>query len=135
MDPDRPLPREIAAIVGEVARIASFLWEKGWAERNAGNLSVDVSDAALESYEVGGPSAPFLPAAIPSERLRGATLLVTASGARFRDLSRDPERGLLLVRTSDRLDGIHVLRGVRGGARPTSELASHLRIHAEMRKT
>jgi len=27
----------------EVAEIAGYLWEKGWAERNAGNISINIS--------------------------------------------------------------------------------------------
>ena len=27
----------------EVAEIAGYLWQKGWAERNAGNISINIT--------------------------------------------------------------------------------------------
>ena len=34
----------LAAVVRQLAEVGGYLWTRGWAERNAGNLSVDVTD-------------------------------------------------------------------------------------------
>ncbi len=36
--------KKIAKTIREVADLANYLWQKGWAERNAGNISVNLSE-------------------------------------------------------------------------------------------
>jgi len=109
-------------------------WDKGWAERNAGNISVDLSDEIgvsrreLENY-------PRIKHAFPPKNMAGACILVTRTGSRLRDIARSPEENLLLVRIADRLDGYNILwGGKRSDARPTSEFVAHTSIHAYMRR-
>ena len=35
---------KLAAVIGQCAEVAGYLWEKGWAERNGGNLTYDITD-------------------------------------------------------------------------------------------
>ncbi|MAG14579.1 MAG: hypothetical protein CL874_01675 [Dehalococcoidales bacterium] len=35
---------ELQKIVRDIAAVAGYLWEKGWATRNAGNISVDITE-------------------------------------------------------------------------------------------
>ena len=48
----------LADEIGKVAEVAGYLWEKGWAERNGGNITVNITefvDDALASVPpVGG---------------------------------------------------------------------------------
>ena len=32
----------LASEIGKVAEVAGYLWEKGWAERNGGNITVNI---------------------------------------------------------------------------------------------
>ncbi len=45
--------------IGVVAEVAGYLWERGWAERNGGNISVNVTglcaDAVCELPALDGP--------------------------------------------------------------------------------
>ena len=45
--------------IGVVAEVAGYLWERGWAERNGGNISVNVTglcaDAVCELPAMDGP--------------------------------------------------------------------------------
>ena len=34
----------LAAEVDKVAEVAGYLWQKGWAERNGGNITVNITD-------------------------------------------------------------------------------------------
>jgi len=123
--------KQVVRDIGEVAR---FLWERGWAERNAGNLSVDITDITPESrgtreqlHKINGRMTPL--------ELAGRTFYVTATGSKFRETASDPEENLLMIRIAGDLRGYRIL-GDRGGGvtRPTSELATHLRIHGFLRK-
>jgi len=121
-------------IVRDIAEVARQLWERGWAERNAGNLSLDITDITPESRGTRELLHKITGGTIPPE-LAGRTFYVTATGSRFRDLVNDPEEGLLMIRIAEDLRGYRILGGRGGGAtRPTSELATHLRIHGFLRK-
>jgi rhamnulose-1-phosphate aldolase len=125
----------LRSYLAEIADVAALLWEKGWAERNAGNVSVDVTAAAGAAAD--SPEGAFRPlaGAVPPETA-GRFYLTKATGARFRDIARRPEAGLLLVRVSELLDGYRVLAGGdRPGREATSELISHLKIHGMLRRT
>ena len=81
----------------------------------------------------GGAAAPF-GAAHPS--LGGRCILVTAAGTRMRDLAREPDAGCGILRCSAEGTGCQVVWCVDPAAPfvPTSELPSHLAIHAALRR-
>lgn len=35
---------ELARRVAEMAEVAGYLWQKGWAERNGGNITLNVTE-------------------------------------------------------------------------------------------
>ncbi len=122
--------QSIAAISSQLARVAGYLWQKGWAERNAGNISVCLRellhgpvplDAEIRDYP--------LPEAFPG--LAGQWFLVTATGSRMRDLARSAFDCCLVIRLNDSGTGYTLmLSGKNDNRKPTSELAAHLGIHA-----
>ena len=34
---------ELKRVVNDVAEVAGYLWQKGWAERNGGNITVNIT--------------------------------------------------------------------------------------------
>ena len=34
----------LSAVIGQCAEVAGYLWEKGWAERNGGNLTYNITE-------------------------------------------------------------------------------------------
>ncbi len=122
----------IAQVIRDAQEVSGYLWDRGWAESNAGNLSIDVSKACAGIAAPPMTSGERLPEAFPL--LAGRTLLVTGSGRRFRDFSRDAEHNSQLLR----LDGHGGSYSVIFGGlevphfRPTSELPAHLRLHSSM---
>jgi rhamnulose-1-phosphate aldolase len=124
-----PFQRVLAGAAG----VAQLLWERGWAERNAGNLSYDVTGIDLPvGHALGNVEATPLAAAF--SELSGRQLLVTAAGSRMRDLARGPAAWCGVLRFSH--DGAAYTIVWHGGAgfAPTSELPSHLAIHAALRR-
>lgn len=143
----------LSTCLGESAEVSAYLWEKGWAERNAGNLSVDVTDAversftSLEPAGLAGAAGPLqrLDHAYPA--LGGRVFVVTGAGHRFRDLARDIPQHTCMLRMTPEGDAFTILwggdrvgreRGPRAGGppfRPTSEFPTHLRIHEHLRES
>ena len=117
------------AVIDEAARIAALLWDKGWAERNAGNLSIDVTD--LVAGAGCAPLGPAVPLGTVCAPLAGRYFLVTGTLRRFRDAARRPADNLCVLRLTDGCRGYEVVWG--GGDdpafRPTSEFPAHLRVH------
>lgn len=125
----------LASIFEEAAEVSAYLWEKGWAERNAGNLSVDVTEH-LDGTEEGADIGPVrnLQGAYPN--LSGRCFLVTGSGRRYRDLARDAARNACILRMEENGAGYRLIWGGGGapGFGPTSEFPSHLRVHEFLRE-
>jgi rhamnulose-1-phosphate aldolase len=120
-------------ILSDIAEIAGLISERGWAERNAGNVSVDVT----EQYrgKKGRPESAEFKTAKKYPELAGRYYLVTATGSRFRDIAKAPEKHVSVARIADDLHGYHLV-GEPGnsGCTPTSEFPSHLGIHAHLRR-
>jgi rhamnulose-1-phosphate aldolase len=127
------IPRPIEPILREFADVAGRLWELGWAEASAGNVSADVT-SLLRYPPARGRTRMDLPYPVPT--LAGRRFLVTATGSRFRQLARAPEDKVCLVEISSDGNAFDWSGLVWNGdeVRPTSELASHLEIYAALRE-
>lgn len=121
----------LSALLSEVSQISQYLWHKGWAERNAGNISVSITDL-LESAEIEHFNAPVfrLPMTFPG--LAGEVFFTTGTGRRMRDIHTTPLSNTLIIQLTDTADRYRVISHDQqqlGDLRPTSELSSHLSIH------
>lgn len=113
--------------IGVVAEVAGYLWERGWAERNGGNISVNVTglcaDAVCELPALDGPYP--LPKPVP--HIAGGCFLVTGTGTphALRGVAAAGER-----RADPRgADGASYEIVADEPVRPTSELPAHLSVH------
>lgn len=133
---DVPRGDPLAAPLAQMARIASRLWERGWGECNAGNLSwlceESYPSVALPARVQAGADIPLDPV-VPE--LAGRVLLVTATGARMRDIGVCPARHIAALALHDggRLAAPLPIAGEASPA-PTSEMTSHLAVHASLRR-
>jgi len=120
---------ELKKVIDDILEVGGYLWERGWAEGNAGNISVDVTELVVP----GSNSFDRFPKRgmkISQPELAGRCFCVTAAGSRLRYLSQQTEKGLLIVSIADELDGYNLLWGSEGlRSRPTSEFIPHLKIH------
>ncbi len=123
---------ELEKTILEVAEVAQYLWQNGWAERNAGNISVNVNDIIrgheftdIEGYPVFKLNKTYL-------ELAGKYFFVTGTGKRMRDIAKSPMKNAIIIRIAD--DGNSYIMFSRYKSdtyefRPTSELPTHLGIH------
>jgi len=118
-------------LLKEITSVADYLWQRGWAERNAGNISVDVTKLiGYKSLDEKSDTFHRLHASYPA--LADKTFLVSVSGSRMRDLARDPLQHMLILRINGTGDSYRIFSsGNEMQARfvPTSELPTHLGIH------
>lgn len=121
------LPREVQQEIDKVSQIAEFLWTREWAERNAGNISVNLTGMYEDAVDAGNDR--FVDCKLPAN-VAGYTLFVTGTGCHLRHLIDKVEQAACILKINDDATGYHILwGGEKEGFRPTSELISHVKIH------
>jgi len=104
---------ELRALLNRIAKVASVLHHQGWAEANAGNISLRLGDAIKPKLTELGIDCKD-----------SSLFLVSRSGSRYRDLADCPADGLMLIVVEQEE------HRYPPDAVPTSEWACHRRIHA-----
>lgn len=115
---------ELAAVIGEVAEVAGYLWQKGWAERNGGNITVNVTEWMDEECRNLPAIAPAKPIGKVLPNLKGKYFYAKGTGKRMRDLARCPMENGAIIRICDDCQSYEIIADVP--VAPTSELPSHL---------
>ncbi|MBQ1969046.1 MAG: rhamnulose-1-phosphate aldolase [Flavobacteriales bacterium] len=117
--------------ISKIAEVAGYLWQRGWAEYNGGNISVRVSEA-LSEEEIKTPAiGPRVELPAVMSHLCGEVFYVTGTGKRMRYVASSPWDNGSLIRISD--DGSYYEIIYKNPIRPTSELPSHLSMHNYLR--
>lgn len=121
---NRPaLEREI----NKVAEVSGYLWQKGWAERNGGNITVNISEFVDD--KIRGMKAIEPPRAIGAvlPHLKGCYFYCKGTNKRMRDLSRFPMQNGSVIRILEECTHYEIIADE--AVKPTSELPSHLSVH------
>lgn len=119
--------QELQAAIRVIAETAGYMWQKGWAERNGGNISVNLTPLLAENLVEFPAHVGIVELAVPCPLLAGNLFYVTGSGSRMRDVANDPVLHGCILRI--RPDGFRCDVMALEGVVPTSELPSHLAIH------
>ena len=117
----------LAAAVAQAAEVAGMLWQKGWAERNGGNLTVNVTEFVDDAMRALPALGEPVSIGIELPALKGCWFYCKGTNMRMRDLARDPMAGGALIRITD--DCAHYQIVADRLVTPTSELPSHLAVH------
>jgi rhamnulose-1-phosphate aldolase len=110
-----------------VIRTAHDLWLKGWAERNAGNLSVHLLPEEVENGS--RRDSPWRPLETAIPELGGEHFLFTDTGSHMRLVELDPLRSTSVIELDANGECFRAVGGDAGSG-PTSEIMPHLRVHA-----
>lgn len=113
--------------VEKIAEVAGYLWTNGWAERNGGNITVNITEyvddemramPAISEVKQIGETLPFL---------KGQYFFCKGTGKRMRDLARWPMENGSVIRILDDCASYVIIAD--NPVQPTSELPSHLAVH------
>ena len=119
--------KELTRRVAEVAEVAGYLWQKGWAERNGGNIVINITGCVDEDIRhlppIDAPRA--IGTTLP--HLQGCYFYCKGTNRRMRDLARYPMENGSIIRIMD--DCTHYEIIADHNVMPTSELPSHLSVH------
>ena len=120
----------LAAEIDKVAEVAGYLWQKGWAERNGGNITINITEHVDEAMRaLPALSQPYaIGTVLP--RLKGGWFFCKGTNRRMRDLARRPMENGSVIRILDDCASYEIVADAP--VKPTSELASHLAMHDKM---
>jgi rhamnulose-1-phosphate aldolase len=118
----------------EIVKTSRDMWSKGWAEANAGNISLRLTAETVNvNISLFRPSEwVTLPVGVPS--LGGEFFLATGTGRYLRNIELHPEKNVGVIEIDEVGKSFRVVWGFRPAGAPTSELAAHLQVHAVRRK-
>lgn len=118
---------DLAREVNKVAEVAGYLWQKGWAERNGGNITINITEfvddeikkmEAISEVKTIGTTLPYL---------KGCYFYCKGTNKRMRDLARYPMENGSVIRILDDCASYVIIADDQ--VQPTSELPAHLSMH------
>ncbi len=111
-------------------------WLKGWNERNGGNMSYRMKPeeaAAVQPFLHEGGEARPIGVSVPN--LANEYFIVTGSGKFYKNILREPENNICIVRIDEKGETYSIVWGLAQGGVPTSELPTHLLNHSVKKAT
>ena len=116
--------------VEKIAEVAGYLWQNGWAERNGGNITVNITDLVDDEIKALPAISEVKQIGTALPALKGCYFFCKGTGKRMRDLARWPmENGSIIRILDDCASYVIIADNV---VMPTSELPSHLSVHARL---
>ena len=118
-----------APFVEEMKHTAANMYRLGWDERNGGNISWMLETQEVAQYLDLDHVLRVLPLGFDAKPIAGKLFIVTGSGKYFKNVDRDPETNLAVLRISADGQNAELLWGLKDGGKPTSEFPAHLMSH------
>ncbi len=118
---------ETLKAIDDIQDVAALLVNRGWAERNGGNLSLRLPDNMVEA-----PEKLYLQAKLdtPFPDLANNVFIITATGSKFRNFNKEVNEELGIIQISEDGNSFYILQPNYKKFAPTSELISHLHLHS-----
>ncbi len=106
-------------------------WLKGWHERNGGNISYRLTeDEVVAVKEFISEDSKYTPIGVTVKNLANEYFLVTGSGKFIRNMTVCLEENAGIIKIDEKGENYKIVWGLINGAKPTSEITSHLMSHS-----
>ena len=111
-----------APFVKEMMETTANMYRLGWDERNGGNISYLLDEAEVEEYLDLTRVIRTIPTGFDAKTLIGRIFIVTGTGKYFKNVEKDPETNLGIVRIASDGTTAELLWGYKDGvSRPHDE--------------
>lgn len=117
----------LAAEVAKAAEVAGYLWQKGWAERNGGNITLNITELVDDEIKAMPALSEPKSFGIKLEHLKGTYFYAKGNNRRMRDVARFPMEHGSIVRICDDCESYEIIADL--AVTPTSEISAHLCMH------
>ena len=124
-----------APFVREMCETTANMYRLGWDERNGGNISYLLKEEEVAQYLDLNNVLRVIPLMGVNEvdfdasPIEGKIFIVTGTGKYFKNVEKDPETNLGIVRIGKGGKNVELLWGFKDGGRPTSEFPAHMMSH------
>lgn len=124
-----------ATFLQDMIEVTSNMYRMGWDERNGGNVSYLLKEEELKEYlDLNNivrtiPLMGLYDTNFDISPLIGKYFIVTGTGKYFKNVKKDPETNLGIVRIPEDGKHIELLWGYKDGGRTTSEFPAHMMCH------
>ena len=116
----------LKAVIDQVAEVTGYLWQKGWAERNGGNITVNITEFVDDEIKAMPAIAPVKQIGKVLPNLKGKYFYAKGTGKRMRDLARFPMENGSIIRICEDCASYEIIADEP--VMPTSELPSPLAL-------
>ena len=123
----------LKAVIDQVAEVTGYLWQKGWAERYGGNITVNITKLVDDEIRALPALAPVMQIGKVLPCLQGKFFYVKGTGKRMRDLARWPMQNGSIIRICEDCASYEIIADEP--VIPTSELPSHLALQNYLLET
>ena len=113
--------------IDKIAEVAGYLWQNGWAERNGGNITVNITELVDDEIRRMPAISEVKQIGVTLPALKGCYFYCKGTGKRMRDLARWPMDNGSVIRILDDCASYVIIAD--NAVMPTSELPSHLTVH------
>lgn len=124
---------DLTKVINDVAEVTGYLWQNGWAERNGGNITVNITEFVDAEMAAMPAIAPVQPIGKTLPFLKGKYFYAKGTGKRMRDLARWPMQNGAIIRICDDCASYEIIADEP--VMPTSELPSHLALQNYLLET
>lgn len=118
-----------ASVIREMYDTTANMYRLGWDERNGGNISYLLKEEDINEYLDLNHVIRTIPTGFEASSLAGKIFLVTGTGKYFKNVEKDPENNLGIVRIAKDGTTAELLWGFKDGGKFTSEFPSHMMSH------
>ena len=113
--------------IEKIAEVAGYLWQNGWAERNGGNITVNITKFVDDDIRKMPAISEVKQIGVTLPLLKDNYFYCKGTGKRVRDLARWPMDNGSVIRILDDCASYVIIAD--NLVQPTSELPSHLTVH------
>ena len=113
--------------VNQVAEVAGYLWQKGWAESNGGNITLNITEFVDDEIKALPAISEVKQIGTTLPHLKGCYFYCKGTNKRMRDLARWPMEHGSVIRIQDDCASYVIIAD--HPVMPTSELPAHLSVH------
>ncbi len=118
-----------APFITEMREATANMYRQGWDERNGGNISYMLDEAEVGKYLNLNKVIRTIPIGFSAPSLIGKIFIVTGTGKYFKNVDKDPETNLGIVRIAADGQTAELLWGYKDGGKFTSEFPAHMMSH------
>lgn len=129
--------KKVKKILFEVSEVADYLWQRGWAERNAGNISVNIDHFIKKDLKIKLSDFNSFELSSSYPELTDMFFFITGTGKRMRDLAKNPLKNALIIKINEKGNAYWIISQKKKCQNflPTSELPTHLSIHQKIKQS